>query len=96
MTTSIKVPNREIAILAFDHLRHERKTIPALRLAYHLLHHEGISLGIGDTDWDIDTALQRYGGEPRTGYGHSAHFDFNGKTVMERDRFQRTFYEEDR
>ncbi len=96
MTTTIKVPNREIAIRAFDYLRHERKTVPALRLAHHLLHHESISLGIGDTDWDIDTALQRYGGEPKTGYGHSAHFNFEGKTVMERDRFQQTFYEEDR
>ena len=64
MTTTIKVPNREIAIRAFDYLRHERKTVPALRLAHHLLHHESISLGIGDTDWDIETALHRCGGEP--------------------------------
>ena len=96
MTTTIKVPNREIAIRAFDYLRHERKTAPALRLAHHLLHHESISLGIGDTDWDIDTALQRYGGGPQTGYGHSAPFHFEGKTGMERDRIPRTFYEEDR
>ena len=53
MTTTIKVPNREIAIRAFDYLRHERQTVPALRLAHHLLHHERRSLGIGDTDWDM-------------------------------------------
>lgn len=96
MATTVKVPNRDIAIGAFDYLRHEHKTFSALRLAHHLLHHEGISLGIGDTDWDIDMALQRYGGEPRSGYGHSARFDFNGKTVMERDKFQQVFHEEDR
>ena len=65
MATTVKVPNRDIAIRAFDYLRREHKTFPALRLAYHLFHHEGISLGIGDTDWDIDMALQRYGGERR-------------------------------
>ena len=54
MATTVKVPNRDIAIRAFDYLRREHKTFPALRLAYHLFHHEGISLGIGDTDWDID------------------------------------------
>lgn len=96
MATTVKVPNRDIAIRAFDYLRREHKTFPALRLAYHLFHYEGISLGIGDTDWDIDTALQRYGGEPRTGFGHSAHFNFNGKTLMERDKFRRAFYEENR
>ena len=31
MGTTIKVPNREIAIRAFDHLRQERKTDSALR-----------------------------------------------------------------
>lgn len=37
METTIKVSNREIAIRAFDHLRHERKTDAALRLAHHPL-----------------------------------------------------------
>ena len=37
METTIKVSNREIAIRAFDHLRHEKKTDSALRLAHHLL-----------------------------------------------------------
>ena len=46
MATTVKVPNRDIAIRAFDYLRREHKTFPALRLAYHLFHHEGISLGI--------------------------------------------------
>ena len=89
MTTTIKVPNREIAIRAFDYLRHERKTVPALRLAHHLLHHESISLGIGDTDWEIDTALHKCGGEPKTGYGHMAHFHFDGKTEMETEKYER-------
>ena len=89
MTTTIKVPNREIAIRAFDYLRHERKTVPALRLAHHLLHHESISLGIGDTDWEIDTALHKCGGEPKTGYGHMAHFHFDGETEMETEKYER-------
>ena len=33
METTIKVSNREIAIRAFDYLRHDRKTDSALRLA---------------------------------------------------------------
>ena len=39
MGTTIKVSNREIAIRAFEHLRQERKTDSALRLAHHLLHY---------------------------------------------------------
>lgn len=89
MTTTIKVSNREIAIRAFDYLRHEHKTVPALRLAHHLLHHGSISLGIGNTDWEIDTALHRCGGEPTTGYGHTAHFHFDGETEMEAEKYER-------
>ncbi len=53
MGTTIKVPNREIAIRAFDYLRHERKTDSALRLAHHLLHYDRIFTrhrrsGLGD------------------------------------------------
>lgn len=58
MEKSIKVSNREIAIRAFDHLRHERKSDSALRLAHHLLHYDRISLGIGEVDWEIDMAIQ--------------------------------------
>ena len=68
MEKSIKVSNREIAIRAFDHLRHERKSDSALRLAHHLLHYDRISLGIGEVDWEIDMAIQKFGGNPRTGY----------------------------
>ena len=45
METTIKVSNREIAIRAFDYLRHDRKTDSALRQAHHLLHYDRISLG---------------------------------------------------
>lgn len=58
METTIKVSNREIAIRAFDHLRHERMSDSALRLAHHLLHYDRISLGIGEVDWEIDMAIQ--------------------------------------
>ena len=57
MGTTIKVSNREIAIRAFEHLRQERKTDSALRLAHHLLHYDLISLGIGEVDWEIDMAI---------------------------------------
>lgn len=49
MGTTIKVSNREIAIRAFEHLRQERKTDSALRLAHHLLHYDLISLGVANT-----------------------------------------------
>ena len=68
METTIKASNREIAIRAFDHLRQERKTDSALRLAHHLLHYDRISLGIGEVDWEIDMAIRKFGGSPRTGY----------------------------
>lgn len=48
-----------------------------------------ISLGIGDTDWEIDTALHICGGEPKTGYGHMAHFHFDGETEMETEKYER-------
>ena len=48
-----------------------------------------ISLGIGDTDWEIDTALHQCGGEPKTGYGHTAHFHFDGETEMEAEKYER-------
>ena len=85
MGTTIKVPNREIAIRAFDHLRQERKTDSALRLAHHLLHYDRISLGIGEVDWEID------GGNPRTGYRYTAHFSFKGETDMEKERYEEIF-----
>ena len=91
METTIKVSNRKIAIRAFDYLRHGKKTDPALRLAHHLLHYESISLGIGDVDWEIDMALQRYGGEPKTGYKYLAHFSFNAETEMEKERYDEIF-----
>ena len=91
MEKSIKVSTREIAIRAFDHLRHERKSDSALRLAHHLLHYDRISLGIGEVDWEIDMAIQKFGGNPRTGYRYSAHFSFNAETEMEEERYEEIF-----
>lgn len=88
MKTTIKASNKEIAIRAFDHLRHERKTDSALRLAHHLLHYDRISLGIGEVDWEIDMAIQKFGGNPRTGYRYTALFSFNGKTEMEKKKYE--------
>ena len=91
METTIKVSNREIAIRAFDHLRHKKKTDSALRLAHHLLHYDRISLGIGEVDWEIDMAIQKFGGSPRTGYRYTAHFSFKGETEMEKERYEEIF-----
>ena len=77
MEKSIKVSNREIAIRAFDHLRHERKSDSALRLAHHLLHYDRISLGIGEVDWER--------------YRYTAHFSFNAETEMEKERYEEIF-----
>lgn len=91
----IKIPNREIAIKAFDYLRCEQKTAPALRLAHHLLHYERISLGIGEVDWEIDMALQRCGGNPQTGYRYTAHFNFNSETKIEKEKYEKIFQEKE-
>ena len=88
METTIKVSNREIAIRAFDHLRREQKTDSARRLAHHLLHYDRISLGIGEVDWEIDMAIQMFGGSPRTGYRYTVHFSFNAETEMEKERYE--------
>lgn len=86
---TITIGNKEIAMMAFDRLRRENKTDSALRLARCLLQSTSISLGIGDIDWDIDMAIQQCGGEPGTGYRHTAHFHFNRKTVMEKEKYDR-------
>lgn len=91
METAIKVSNREIAIRAFDYLRHEHKTDSALRLAHHLLHYDRISLGIGEVDWEIDMAIQKFGGNPQTGYRYTAHFSFNAETEMEKEGYEEIF-----
>lgn len=66
----LKISNRQIAMMAFDRLRKENKKDSALRLARCLLQGTSISLGIGDIDWDIDTAIRQCGGEPSTGSGY--------------------------
>ena len=84
METTVKIPNREIALAAFDRLRREQRKDAALRLAGCMLRGTYISLGIGDTDWEIDTALHQCGG-----YGHTAHFHFDGETEMETEKYER-------
>ena len=91
METTIKVSNREIAIRACDHLRQEKKTDSALRLAHHLLHYDRISLGIGEVDWEIDMAIQKFGGNSRTGYRYTAHFSFKEETEMGKDKYEEIF-----
>ena len=84
---TVTIPNREIATMAFDRLRRERKADAAIRLAGTLLHSQSICLGIGDTDWEIDIAIQ-CGGEPRTTYhGYSARFHFSRNTEMSEQRY---------
>jgi len=85
----VKISNRQIALMAFDKLCRENKTDSALRLARCLLRGTSISLGIGDIDWDIDMAIQQCGGEPGTGYRYTAHFHFNRKTEMEKEKYDR-------
>ena len=84
---TITIGNREIAMMAFDRLRREDKKDSALKLARCLLRNTSISLGIGDIDWDIDTAIRQCGGEPRTGYRYTAYFHFNRKTEMDKERY---------
>ena len=52
METIFRIPNREIAMAAFESLRQEGKKDAALKLAGALLKHTYIPLGIGDTDWE--------------------------------------------
>ena len=84
---TMKISNRQIALMAFDRLRREDKKDSALKLARCLIQGTSISLGIGDIDWDIDMAIQRCGGEPRTGYRYTAYFHFNRETEMEKERY---------
>lgn len=80
---NVTISNREIATMAFDRLRKENKNDAALRLAGTMLHSASICLGIGDTDWEIDLAIQRCGGEPRTTcHEYSARFHFLRETEM--------------
>jgi hypothetical protein len=85
----IKISNRQIVLMAFDRLRKDGKKDSALKLARSLLRDISISLGIGDTDWEIDMAIRQCGGEPETGYRYTAHFHFNRNTEMEKERYDR-------
>lgn len=89
METIFRISNREIAMAAFESLRQEGKKDAALKLAGALLKHTYIPLGIGDTDWEIDTALRKYGGEPVTGYGYTAYFHFSGEAEMEKEKYEK-------
>lgn len=83
----ITIGNREIALMAFDRLRKKEKKDSALKLARYLLRYTSISLGVGDTDWDIEQAIRQCGGEPETGYRYTAYFHFNRNTAMEKERY---------
>lgn len=85
---TIRVSNREIALMAFDRLRRQQKTDAALRLAGCMLRYSSISLGIGDTDWDIETAIEKCGGELGIGRRYTAHFHFNYEREMEEEEYQ--------
>jgi hypothetical protein len=86
---TVTISNREIATMAFDRLRREKKNDAALRLAGTMLHSTSICLGIGDTDWEIDLAIQKCGGEPRTNYcGYAARFHFSRETEMSELRYR--------
>ena len=86
---TITIINKEIALMAFDRLRKEEKKDAALKLANSLLRGTSISLGISDIDWEIDMAIQQCGGEPKTGYRHTAYFHFNRNTEMEKERYDK-------
>lgn len=73
--------------MAFDRIRKEYRKDTALKLARWLLHGTSISLGIGDTDWEIDMAIRQCGGMPITGYRYTAYFHFNRNTEMEKERY---------
>ena len=36
-------------------------------------------------------AIQKFGGNPRTGYRYTAHFSFNAETEMEKERYEEIF-----
>lgn len=85
---TIKISNREIAQMAFDYLRNQRKKDAVLRLAGCMLHYSSISLGIGDMDWAIETAIQKCGGVPRIGWRYTAHFHFDCETEVKEEKYQ--------
>ena len=89
METTIKIPNREIALAAFDRLRREKRKDAALRLAGCMPSVPSTPLGRGATDCDLSPALHNRCGEPKTGHGHMAHFHFDGETEMETEKYER-------
>ena len=89
METPRKRPNRESVRAACDMLRREKRMDAALRLAGCMLRGTYKALGSCDTDWEIDTALHKCGGEPKTGYRHMAHFHFDGETEMATEKYER-------
>lgn len=73
---------KEIAILAFDHLRGEKKTDAALALASALIKSQSITLGLGDTDWEIQSALEYCGYMPPTVSRYRALMSFTGTVKL--------------
>ena len=75
METTVKIPNREIALAAFDRLRRKKRT--------------EISPDKSKNDWKKDTGRHKRGGKPKTGYGQMAHFHCDGETEMETEKYER-------
>lgn len=69
--------NKQIAEEALALLTKEGKTLSAKRLES-AMKNNCIMLGIDDIDWDIQMALENFGGVVRTNYrGYFAKFYFN-------------------
>ena len=73
---------KEIATLAFDRLRSEKKTDAALTLASALIKSQSITLGLGDTDWEIQSALEYCGYTPPTVSRYRALMSFEGTVKL--------------
>lgn len=69
--------NREIAIKAFDYLYGKGLNESAEKLLDCLNNSTYICLGVGDIDWEIEMAIQRFGGQVKVNnVGYMAKFYF--------------------
>lgn len=87
---------KEIGRLAFIKLRSEKKYEAALSLANSLLNNKSFTLGLGDTDWEIQDALRHCGYEPVTVSRHRATMSLEGTVKLPDhiyNRLQIEFYD---
>lgn len=92
----IAIDNMRIARMAFFRLYRDGQKDAALRLANCILSHDGIKLSVGDTDWEIEAAINYCGGHASVGSRYIASFSFTGKTDISEERCQslvREFYD---